>query len=93
MNQQNVIAIAELLEQEKRSIIDAWKRQIARNTKKKDLDDAALIDHMSDLLQELAETLRSGTGDHIEDYKFRQGPIQHGAQRVRVGFDIEEVVT
>jgi signal transduction histidine kinase len=93
VNQQNVIAIAELLEQEERAIIDTWKREIAKNTKKKNLDDAALIDHMSDLLQELAETLRSGTGEHIEDYKFRQGPIQHGTQRVRVGFDIEEVVT
>jgi hypothetical protein len=48
---------------------------------------------MSDLLQELAETLRTGTGQRIEHYKFRQGPLQHGAQRVRVGFHIEEVIT
>jgi two-component system, OmpR family, phosphate regulon sensor histidine kinase PhoR len=89
----NVIGIAELLEQDADAIIDAWKREIAKHTKNKNLDDAALIDHMADLLRELAETLRSGTGEHIEDYKFRQGPIQHGVQRVRVGFDIEEVLT
>jgi two-component system, OmpR family, phosphate regulon sensor histidine kinase PhoR len=90
---QNVIRIAELLEQEADAIIDTWKREIAKHTRNKGLDDAALIDHMAELLQELAETLRSGKGEHIEEYKFREGPVQHGVQRLRVGFDIEEVIT
>jgi hypothetical protein len=91
--EQYVLKIAELLEQEVTAVIDAWKQQIATATKGKNLDEAALIDSMADVLRELAETLRSGTSGEIKEYKFRQAPIEHGSQRVRVGFDIEEVIT
>src|SRR5207249_8044365 len=57
------------------------------------LDDAALADHMADLIQELSETLRSGVGTQKTEYKFHRGPLSHGTQRVHVGFDIEEVIT
>ena len=89
----HVLKIAELLEQETAVVVETWKREIAKATKAKDLDEAALIDSMTDVLMELAETLRSGTGEQIKEYKFYRAPIQHGVQRVRVGFDIEEVLT
>jgi signal transduction histidine kinase len=89
----HVLKIAELLEQETAAVIEAWKQEIGKATKAKDLDEAALIDSMTDVLMELTETLRSGTGEQIKEYKFYQAPIQHGAQRVRVGFDIEEILT
>jgi signal transduction histidine kinase len=91
--EENVRRIAELVENETPSVIDAWKQEIAKVTKAKNLDEAALVNSMADFLQELAETLRSGTGEHIEEHRFYQAPIKHGTQRVQVGFDIEEVIT
>lgn len=84
--------IADLLDQNTHAVVDAWKQEVATATRK-NLDEAALTDSMAELIQELADTLRGGTGDRVEDYKFRRGPISHGAQRVKVGFGIEEVIT
>src|SRR4030095_2822863 len=65
----------------------------AAREKNLDLDEAALTDSMADVLRELTETLRCGMGEEIGEYKFCQAPIEHGVQRVHVGFDIEEVIT
>jgi len=62
-------------------------------TKGKILDEATLTDSMADLIKEIAETLRSGIGNYVEEHRFRRGSLSHGAQRVEVGFDIEEVVS
>ena len=48
---------------------------------------------MADLIKEIAETLRSGISNYVEEHRFRRGSLSHGAQRVEVGFDIEEVVS
>jgi two-component system, OmpR family, phosphate regulon sensor histidine kinase PhoR len=93
--EQNVMKIADLLEQEKDGVIETWKQEIAQSAREKnlDLDEAALTDSMADVLRELTETLRCGMGEEIREYKFCQAPIEHGVQRVHVGFDIEEVIT
>jgi signal transduction histidine kinase len=85
--------IAELLEQRTDAVVDAWKQEVARATRGKHLDEAALVDSMADMVRELAATLRTGAGDHVEEQHFRRGPISHGAQRGQLGFDIEEVIT
>ena len=93
--EQNLMKIADLLEQERDGVIETWKQEIAQAARKKnlDLDEAALTDSMADVLRELTETLRCGMGEEIREYKFCQAPIEHGVQRVHVGFDIEEVIT
>jgi signal transduction histidine kinase len=90
--EQNVSQIAELLRNRSDDVVRAWTEEVAARTKRKNLDDAALTDSMADLIRELAETLEGSDG-LTKEYRFRQGPIEHGAQRVRVGFDIEELIT
>jgi signal transduction histidine kinase len=90
--EQNVSQIAELLRNRSDDVVRAWKEEVAERTKRKDLDEAALTDSMADLIRELAETLENSDGP-TKEYRFHHGPIQHGAQRVRVGFDIEELIT
>jgi signal transduction histidine kinase len=90
--EQNVGRISELLEQNADTITDAWKQQVAKIIKGKDLNEAELTDAMADLLKELAEALRFDINEPAREYMFDKGPIEHGVQRVRVGFDIEEVI-
>jgi signal transduction histidine kinase len=92
MEEQNLLRIADLLEQRTDDIVEAWRQAVADATRK-NLDEAALTDSMAELLREMADTLRHGSGDHAHEHRFRRGPITHGAQRVKVGFGIEEVIT
>jgi signal transduction histidine kinase len=93
MAYQHVQEIADLLERRTDALVDAWKREVADATKGKILDEAALKDSMAELIKEIAETLRSGIENHAGEPRFRRAPISHGAQRVKVGFDIEEVIS
>src|ERR1700757_4101240 len=92
MEQQHLNQIADLLERRNDSVVAVWKQEVAEATKAKTLDEAALTDSMAELIQEIAAALRTGAGNDVEEYKFRRAPISHGAQRVKVGFDIEEVI-
>jgi signal transduction histidine kinase len=86
--------IADLLDQKTAALLENWKQAVAAATSNgRNLDDAVLADSMTDLIHELAEILRSGTGDRVDTNKFRRGPVSHGAQRVKIGFDITEVIT
>lgn len=91
--EKNVLQIADLLRREIDTIVTSWKQEVADKTNRRDLDDAALTDSMADLILELAETLQHWKNGRLEEHRFRSGPIEHGAQRVRVGFDIEELIT
>ena len=93
MENQHLKEIADLLEHRTDAVVDEWKREVAKATKAKTLDEAALKDHMADLVKELGETLRTAIGNDVEQHRFRRGPISHGAQRVKLGFDIEEVIS
>jgi signal transduction histidine kinase len=56
------------------------------------LDAPTLNDHIPGFLQELVAALRSGSEKTIPEALVEGSPPTHGLQRVRDGFDIEEVV-
>jgi hypothetical protein len=58
----------------------------------RDLDVPTLNDHIPELLDELIAALKAGHTESVLDIELADGPKIHGAQRLRDGFDIVEVV-
>ncbi|MBX9607726.1 MAG: HAMP domain-containing histidine kinase [Gammaproteobacteria bacterium] len=85
-------ALARLVELEHDHLLAAWRAQVRQLPTARELDTPTLNDHIPDLLVELASALRSGTDESIADAVLSGSPPQHGMQRVRDTFDIEEVV-
>ncbi|CAN5588552.1 sensor histidine kinase [soil metagenome] len=84
--------LARLIEQERTSLLNEWREKVRALPAAKHLDTPTLNDHIPLLLVELASTLRSGTEAKIEETVEEGTPREHGTQRVKDGFDIEEVV-
>jgi two-component system phosphate regulon sensor histidine kinase PhoR len=85
-------ALARLTEQESDALLARWRRLVRELPAARDLDAPTLIDHIPYLLEELAAALRSGSDETIAHALLDGSPPAHGMQRVKDGFDIEEVV-
>ncbi len=84
--------LAQLIEQERNTLLAEWRTQVRALPAARDLDVPTLNDHIPDLLAELAKQLRAGTGVTIAEALLEDSPPAHGLQRVKDAFDIEEVV-
>jgi signal transduction histidine kinase len=71
-------------------ILERWRRRVAKTVEGRDVSHIELLDHMPAFLDELADALDRHVG--------RGGPgatamaPEHGLQRLRVGFDVHQVV-
>ncbi len=72
-------------------MLSRWRFQLKQLDSAKNLDSPTLNDHIPDLLQELATALRLGSDENIADAHIGTPP-EHGRQRLKDGFEIEEVV-
>lgn len=84
--------LASLIEREGDALLTAWRAQVRALPVARDLDVPTLNDHLPDLLAELVVALRSGSNESIAEALLDGSPPEHGLQRVKDGFDIEEVV-
>ena len=84
--------LARLIEQERDALLTRWRGQVRELPAARDLDVPTLNDHIPDLLAELAVALRSKSDETIAQALRDGSPPEHGVQRVKDAFDIEEVV-
>ncbi len=87
----NLEQLALLIIQQRDTLLSRWRFQLQQMDSAKKLDPPALNDHIPDLLQELAIAFRLRAGEHIADAHIGTPP-EHGRQRLKDGFEIEEVV-
>ncbi len=81
-----------LIRQERQALLARWRKQVKELPSARHLDIPTLNDHIPDLLDELAAALQSRSDQTIPQAHCEGSPPAHGRQRVRDGFDIEEVV-
>ena len=91
MSTENLHTLATLIRRERDTLLAEWRREVRQLPVAHDLDVPTLNDHVPDLLEELAYELDDSSDESlIGDLK--KNPISHGLDRLRIGFDVEEVV-
>ena len=91
MSTENLYALAALIRRERETLLAEWRHEVRQLSVAHNLDMPTLNDHIPDLLEELACELEAcSEGSMIEGLK--ENPVTHGLDRLRLGFDVEEVV-
>ena len=91
MSIENLYELASLIRRERDTLLAEWRHEVRRLSVAHNLDVPTLNDHIPDLIEELACELEvCSDGSMIEGLK--ENPITHGLDRLRLGFDVEEVV-
>lgn len=83
---------ADLIHQERKVVLADWRSEVCKLPSAQHLDQPTLNDHVPTLLEEIASALRAGSEETISEALLQQSPPAHGLQRLKDGFDIEEVV-
>ncbi len=84
--------LAQLIEHDRVALLAEWRTQVRALPAARNLDVPTLNDHIPILLTELAIALRTRVNETITQALLEGSPPAHGVQRVKDGFDIEEVV-
>lgn len=84
--------MAALIRRHSLTLLDTWRGKVRHLPSAKELDKPTLNDHIPDLLDELAYTLEYGTDRSISMTIMTGSPPEHGRERFRNGFEVEEVV-
>ncbi len=84
--------LAALIGHERGAILARWREQVRELPSARTLDVATLNDHIPGLLDELAQALEAESDQTIPEALADGTPPAHGRQRLKDGFDIEEVV-
>ncbi len=89
---QDIDQLAVLVNREQDTLLSKWRLQVKELPAAKALDTPTLNDHIPQLIGELAAAFRAHSTKTIPEALAEATPPAHGAQRLRDGFDIEEVV-
>jgi len=93
MSNKDLDNLASLIETHCESLLMQWRSQVCQMPSARNLDTPTLNDHVPSLLDELVAALRAGSNETILNALKDGSPPAHGLQRVKDGFDIEEVVS
>lgn len=87
-------SLTDILQSRRAKILERWTQRIRWAHAPQELTRGELWDHLPSILDELLGALRVADGQRAESPLPDQSPAsaQHGTQRLRVGFDVEEVV-
>lgn len=88
----NINRLAALIRDEHDSLLDSWRRKVKELPSAQALDVPTLNDHIPDLIIEIADALAEKSDETIAEALVEASPPAHGLQRLKDGFDIEEVV-
>lgn len=84
--------LAALLLRERDKLLTRWRQQVRELPSARHLDAPTLNDHLPQLVDELIAALQARSGETIPEALNAVSPPAHGVQRVKDGYDIEEVV-
>ena len=84
--------LAVLIRRDREALLSRWRQQVKELPSARKLDVPTLNDHIPELIDELAAELQTKSDQTIPEGLNAGSPPVHGLQRVRDGFDIEEVV-
>jgi len=87
-----LVRLANLIEQERDDLLARWRSQVRELPAAQGMDTPTLNDHIPVLLTELVSALRERSDQTIAEALCEGSPPAHGQQRLKDGFDIEEVV-
>ena len=90
----NLTDLRGLLAERRTSILERWTQRIAREHVEKDLSRGELWDHLPRFFDDVLTALNNGEGAGEETVvaKPSEASAEHGTQRLRVGFDLVEVL-
>ncbi len=91
MSTENLDALAALIRRERDTLLAEWRQEVHQLSVAHHLDVPTLNDHIPDLLEELACELEVCSDESMIE-GLKENPITHGLDRLRLGFDVEEVV-
>ena len=84
--------LAALIRREREALLSRWRQEVRAMPCARHLDTPTLNNHLPQLLDELAAALQARSDQTIPGALSETSPPAHGLQRVKDGFDIEEVV-
>ena len=91
MSAENLDTLAALIRRERDTLLAEWRHEVRQLSVAHNLDVPTLNDHIPDLLEELACELEVCSDESMIE-GLKDNPITHGLDRLRLGFDVEEVV-
>jgi signal transduction histidine kinase len=84
--------LATIIEQKSNYLIDRWRAGVANLPRARRLEGPVLVDHIPQLLSELSAALTHAQTLSLIELRGHKTPVEHGASRFQLGFDVEEVV-
>lgn len=93
MNKSDLGELATLIRQKHDELLAYWREEVRLLPIAEDLDAPTLNNHIPDLLDELASELEAACDETLIEAHLKENPVIHGLDRLRIGFDVEEVVT
>jgi signal transduction histidine kinase len=91
LSTENLHALATLIRRERDTLLAAWRKEVRQLSVAHKLDVPTLNDHIPDLLAELADELEAYSEESMIG-ELKKNSVIHGLDRLRLGFDVEEVV-
>jgi two-component system, OmpR family, phosphate regulon sensor histidine kinase PhoR len=88
---ENLHTLATLIRRERDALLSQWRQEVRRLSVAHNLDVPTLNDHIPDLLEELADELEAYDDESMIG-ELKKNSVIHGLDRLRLGFDVEEVV-
>jgi len=89
---ENLNKLAALIRRESDALLAEWRREVRQLPVAQHLDVPTLNDHLPELLEELGGELEASSDETMIEAGLKECPVVHGLERLRIGFDIEEVV-
>lgn len=84
-----IVQLSSLLAKRRTEIVERWTRRIEQEHKGKELSCGELCDHLPRIFDELLTALRA---EESPQAGIEPASAAHGTQRLRVGFDVVEVI-
>lgn len=91
MSTKNLHNLAALIRRERDTLLAQWRQEVRQLSVAHHLDVPTLNNHIPDLLEELAEELEAYSDESMIG-ELKKTSVIHGLDRLRLGFDVEEVV-
>ncbi|MBF0217162.1 MAG: HAMP domain-containing histidine kinase [Candidatus Omnitrophica bacterium] len=92
MTNENLNKFSSLIKREGNALLISWRDMVRKLPIAKDLDTPTLTDHVPDLIEELSYELSIYDTDKTLVNELKKSPVTHGLDRLRIGFDVEELV-